>query len=134
MIRKPIIETATQKVANVVSLPDGWTGTTDEWQPPAGHEIGADGGEKGDTWNGASYDKPAPPAPLTDQERIDRAFPGSDMSQVLQTAFHEIANKLERIETALEGVPSLGYDRNAPDTISEGAITTWLRNKLKALS
>lgn len=54
----PLIETATNKVVNVIALAQGST-----WQPPAGHVLGVLGGDIGDTWDGSQYVKPVPPLP-----------------------------------------------------------------------
>ncbi len=49
-MRKTIIETATGNVINVIILePDA------EWAPEEGQEIGPDGGQMGQRWNGSAY-------------------------------------------------------------------------------
>lgn len=57
MHHRPIIEAVTGHVVNVVVLEAGA-----DWTPPEGHTIGPDGGQIGDTWDGAQYVRPERPA------------------------------------------------------------------------
>lgn len=54
MGKRPIIKDG--RVINVVALETGAV-----WSPPRDCELGPDGGEIGDVWNGSTYTKPPPP-------------------------------------------------------------------------
>jgi hypothetical protein len=55
-MRKTIIETATGNVINVIVLADGA-----EWKSQEGQQVGQDGGEIGQRWNGSAYEWINPP-------------------------------------------------------------------------
>lgn len=61
-------------------------------------------------------DIPPPPPPPTDEERIDEAFPQTDVARVIFEAFFEISNRV----MALEG----------KQPITRAQIRDWLKAKL----
>ena len=69
MARKTILDG--NLVVNVVEAGDGWS-------PPDGLVIGADGGEIGDTWDGAQYISSAAPPPADLDEVRAKALRGLD--------------------------------------------------------
>ncbi len=74
MIRKAVIRDGDNFVVNVVSLPNGWTGATGEWEVPASQSIvDAGTGAPGDNWDGTQFIKPPPPPPPpSDATRVDK--------------------------------------------------------------
>lgn len=54
----PLIETATNKVVNLIALVEG-----SDWTPPENFTLGQLGGDIGDTWDGTQYVKPVPSLP-----------------------------------------------------------------------
>jgi hypothetical protein len=67
-MRKTLINNASKKWANVISLPDDWTGAEGEWQIPEGHEFVDGNGGEGHVWNGSSFDAPDP---ITEKEQTE---------------------------------------------------------------
>lgn len=62
------------------------------------------------------FSPPPEPPPPTDEERIDEAFPQTDVARVLFEAFFEIANRLQ----ALEG----------KQPVTKAQLKAWLKAKL----
>lgn len=59
-MNKAIVRDSDGLVANVVSLPDDWTGRDGEWRPDEGHSLIDQGrGQPGDTWDGTEFVRPA---------------------------------------------------------------------------
>ena len=58
----------------------------------------------------------SPPPPPTDDERIDEAFPQTDVARVIFEALFELTNRV----IALEGGAA----------VTRAQLRTWLRNKL----
>jgi hypothetical protein len=63
-----LIETSTQMYANIVDVPDNWTGAEGEWQLPEGHEVVDGNGSSGYVWNGSSFDNPNQ---ITEEEQTE---------------------------------------------------------------
>jgi hypothetical protein len=67
-MKNTIIETATGKWVNVISLSDNWTGAEGEWQIPDGHEFVDGNGTTGFVWNGTQF---IDPDPITEEEQAE---------------------------------------------------------------
>lgn len=78
-----------------------------DWPLPAGHTLVPVAGY-------TNY--PSSPTPPTDEERIDAAFPGTDVARVQFEAFFEISNRV----IALEGGTA----------ITRAQLRDWLKAKL----
>lgn len=62
------------------------------------------------------FEEANPAPPPTDEERIDKAFPQTDVARVIFEAFFEIGNRVQ----VLEGKQPITRDQ----------LKTWLKNKL----
>lgn len=69
-----------------------------------------------DDANNVTVSPPPPPPPPTDDERIDAAFPQTDVAKVIFEAFFEVTNRLQ----ALEG----------KQPITRQQLRGWLKAKL----
>lgn len=104
------------KVDNVCSVRDDWSGSKGQWQPPEGYTVvESELGNVGDSYIDGSFVKPDSRQP-TLEDRIDSAFPKTDMAMVIFEAFFEVANRLQ----VLEGKPS----------ITRSQLRDWLKSKL----
>ena len=68
---KTFINSATNVWANIVSLPDDWTGAEGEWQIPDGHEFVNGNGSPDFVWDGAKF---ADPNRLTEEEQTELSW------------------------------------------------------------
>lgn len=73
----------------------------------------------------ASYTGPS------DQDRIDRVFPGTDTAQVLVSGFHELANRVKYLEERVENLETeTTTTPPAESPYTRNQIINWLKNKL----
>ena len=122
---KTLINSATKVWANIVALPDDWTGVEGEWQIPDGHEFVNGNGSPGFVWDGTKFDDPNR---LTEEEqtelswialRVERnaLLDSSDWTQGNDSPLSD--------EVKAEWVVYREELRDLPDTTDDPADPTW---------
>lgn len=65
--RRPIIDTTSNTVVNIIVYDTEATGPGNSWVPDPGLMIGPTGGSIGDTWDGNTYSSPPPVIPSLEE-------------------------------------------------------------------